>query len=102
MFPCTVCNKVYSYSDALARHVKTHINISLSCEHCPQLFTRKDNLARHIKQKHTTTQIEIAQNIFISNMAAGPSNNVQGEEVWGDDVENELLLNVDEQDKILY
>lgn len=112
MFKCKKCTSSFNRKDSLLRHTKTHDNVRFECNICSSKnFSRKDALTRHIKLMHQNeekihpNQVELILSINITNEEyAGPSNSnvVQSNEIWGDNFDNKLFLNVDEQGKIFF
>ena len=51
---CDICNKTFSYSHALNRHVKTvHLQMrSWTCEFCEGKFKQRSDLNNHVLAKH--------------------------------------------------
>ena len=51
---CDICNKTFSYSHALNRHVKTvHLQMrSWTCEFCEAKFKQRSDLNNHVLAKH--------------------------------------------------
>lgn len=58
LFPCNKCNKKFSRSDNVKRHLKSvhnsqHRKKLFSCSKCDKKFTRSDIVDNHIKRVHT-------------------------------------------------
>jgi len=52
-YPCRRCNKHFTQTGSLLRHIKTvHEGIKFSCDSCDQTFTQKGTLNTHIKTVH--------------------------------------------------
>lgn len=48
VYPCAVCERVFTRSDHLKRHRDTHSNFRpYNCSYCLRLFSRKENQKRH-------------------------------------------------------
>ena len=45
---CTTCNKAFSFSQNLKRHLLLHMKRVFTCKGCSMQFSRSDNLKRHV------------------------------------------------------
>ena len=53
MYPCNKCEKQYTNSGSLFKHLKSvHEGMKYPCNQCQKVFLRKDHLLRHIKNAH--------------------------------------------------
>lgn len=101
-FVCVQCKKSYSSKDHLVRHAKIHttVRVEYPCRLCVKKFSRKDNLLKHEKNIHGLVniqlrklvqpghgEIEIAPQIIVPDIPAGPSNASE----WVDDGNDALL-----------
>lgn len=54
LFPCQQCQRVYKYSDSLARHLRLECNIQpqFQCPLCEYKARQKIHLSHHMISKH--------------------------------------------------
>lgn len=53
---CQFCDKEYTDGSNLRRHMKTHTQPELKCEHCEKCFSRSDYLNNHLLSIHGVTK----------------------------------------------
>ena len=69
LFTCYICDKGFTTSNGLPRHIRTHAEIKpFTCEVCNKEFYRKDNLKRHMST-HNIHQCDICGKGFINSTA---------------------------------
>lgn len=53
-YTCDICFKIFSYTNSLTAHKKTHLNVKEHvCHVCNATFTRKYSLLRHLRINHS-------------------------------------------------
>ena len=51
-YPCTICNKTFSFKRGLIGHNNLHEGIRFPCHKCTKSFSDKRNLIRHVDSLH--------------------------------------------------
>lgn len=101
VYPCNMCERVFTRSDHLKRHSDTHLNFRpYNCSYCLRLFSRKENQKRHeslCKLRSNATYLSYAS----GNLDFGMSAMVDGSDNTSNDGEtNESKFALDENETI--
>lgn len=102
IYPCDVCERVFTRSDHLKRHKDTHINFRpYNCAYCHRLFSRKENQKRHeslcklkIMQNGISQDASINSDFGENSMVNGSDNGFNDDEIGEPSLINDLDIDV--------
>lgn len=112
VYPCDICERIFTRSDHLKRHKDTHTNFRpYNCAYCFRLFSRKENQKRHelmCKTRKNPMRKESYDGHPLENSDYGETSMADGSDnasIYGDvddevvDVDNKFDENVDANEK---